>query len=115
MDENGPRAGKGLYLVRRMRLLEELDHLGVTLIKQASDIAIEDHRIAYNNYRGQQRHVDVDHVIVAQGATGDVSLADELTAAGFSVHTIGDCTGVSYIEGAIEAAAETAIARATEG
>ncbi len=108
--ESGPRAGKGLYLVRRMRLLDELQHLGVTLIKDTKNVAIEDHRIAYSNARGQERHVDLDHVIVAQGATGDESLADSLKAAGLKVHAIGDCTGVSYIEGAIEAAAEVAIA-----
>ena len=37
------------------------------------------------------------------------SLADELGDAGFTVHSIGDCTGVGYIEGAIEAAAEVAV------
>lgn len=103
-------AGKGLYLVRRLRLLDELDHLGVTIIRKAKDIAIEQDKVSYTNPRGQRRSIDTEQVIVAKGATGNSVLADKLTEAGFKVHAIGDCTGVSYIEGAIEAAAEVAVA-----
>jgi NADPH-dependent 2,4-dienoyl-CoA reductase/sulfur reductase-like enzyme len=107
--DSAPRAGTGLYLVRRLRLLEELRHLGVTLLNNAEDIAIGDHEVRYRNYRGQYRSLEVDHVIVAKGATGDASLAEELREAGFTCHTIGDCNGVGYIEGAIEAAAQLAV------
>lgn len=103
--DSAPQAGKGLYLVRRMRLLDELNHLGVTLITKADDINIGDKHVNYSNYRGQQRRIDVDHVIVAKGATGDTTLAEQLTESGFKIHTIGDCNGVSYIEGALESAA----------
>lgn len=106
--DNAPKAGKGLYLVRRMRLLEELEHLGVTLINGANDITIGNKAVAYMNARGQQRSVKAEQVIVAQGATGNSALADELSAAGFKTHTIGDCRGVTYIEGAMESAAELA-------
>jgi pyruvate/2-oxoglutarate dehydrogenase complex dihydrolipoamide dehydrogenase (E3) component len=106
--DSAARPGKGLYLVRRMRLLEELRHLGVTIITQAQDIAIGAAQVTYKNYRGQDRAIDTDHVIVAQGATGDTRLADTLQSAGFTAHSIGDCEGVSYIEGAMEAAAELA-------
>jgi NADPH-dependent 2,4-dienoyl-CoA reductase/sulfur reductase-like enzyme len=103
--DNTAKAGKGLYLVRRMRLLEELNHLNVTLIANANDIAIGEQLISYSNYRGQRRQFDTDHVIVAQGASGDTRLAEQLRANNFKTHTIGDCTGVTYIEGAIESAA----------
>ena len=109
LEESG-NAGKGLFLVRRMRLLAELPHLDVDLRVNATDIAIGDHRVTYRNARGQQRSVSADHVIVARGATGNTALAEELRGAGFTVHTIGDCNGVSYIEGAMEAAAEVAVA-----
>jgi NADPH-dependent 2,4-dienoyl-CoA reductase/sulfur reductase-like enzyme len=102
--------GKGLFLVRRMRLLDELGHLGVDLRRGATGIAIGEHRVTYTNSRGQQRSVAADHVIVATGATGDSSLAEQFAKSGFSVHSIGDCTGVGYIEGAMEAAAEVAVA-----
>ena len=108
--DSSPDAGKGLYLVRRLRLLEELDHLGVTIIRKAQDIAIEPGKVSYTNPLKQRRSVDTEQVIVAQGATGNSVLSDQLTEAGFKVHAIGDCTGVSYIEGAIEAAAEVAVA-----
>jgi 2,4-dienoyl-CoA reductase-like NADH-dependent reductase (Old Yellow Enzyme family)/thioredoxin reductase len=107
--EESSRAGKGLYLVRRLRLLEELAHLNVTLINKAQEISIGDNTVSYRNYRGQQRSIAADHVIVAKGASGDSSLAESLQAEGFTVHSIGDCTGVSYIEGAIEAAADLAV------
>jgi 2,4-dienoyl-CoA reductase-like NADH-dependent reductase (Old Yellow Enzyme family)/thioredoxin reductase len=103
-------AGKGLYLVRRMRLLEELKELGVTVIRRANDIAIEEGKVTYQNYRGQRRAIAADHVIVAQGAVGNVTLAEQLQAQGLQTHTIGDCNGVSYIEGAIEAAAQLVVA-----
>ena len=103
--DSAAQAGKGLYLVRRMRLLDELNHLGVTLIMKASDITIGEHKISYLNGRGQQRQIDADHVIVAQGAAADTELAEQLRDQGFKTHTIGDCNGVSYIEGALESAA----------
>jgi hypothetical protein len=40
------------------------------------------------------------------GAIGDVALADQLRAAGFTVETVGDCNGVGYIEGAVRGATE---------
>lgn len=103
------RPGAGLYLVRRLRLLDELAHLGVTLLSQASDITIGDRSVQYKNYRGQIRSVAADHVIVAKGATGDGRLAAQFKAAGMTTHSIGDCNGVAYIEGAIAQAAELAV------
>jgi len=100
--------GQGLYLVRRLRLMEELDLLGVVLIRKANDIAIENHKVSYTNSRGQVRSLKTDHVIVAKGASGDTSLAETFKEAGFTTHTIGDCDGISYIEGAMESAAELA-------
>ena len=103
-----PDVGRGLYVVRRMRLLAELKSLDVSLVREAREIAIEDRKVAYTNPRGQRRAIDADHVIVAQGARGDDSLAIQLRAAGLDVHTVGDCEGVGYIEGAMESAAELA-------
>lgn len=107
--DSAARPGKGLYLVRRLRLLAELRHLGVTLISRASHITIGDREISYLNDRSQQRSFQTDHVIVAQGATADTGLAERLRGAGFTTHTIGDCEGVAYIEGAMASAAELAV------
>ena len=45
-------------------------------------------------------------MIVAKGAEGDLALAEDLKAAGFKVHAIGDANGVGYIEGAMRGAAK---------
>lgn len=103
-----PRAGEGLYIVRRMRILHELREMGVSILLKASAIEIENKMVSYTNYRGQQRRVDCDHVIVAQGATADLSVLKRFEDAGYKCHSIGDSNGVSYIEGAIESAAELA-------
>ena len=91
-------------------MLAELRELGVNLLRRCSDVAIEDASVTYTNHRGQRRRVSCHHVVVARGATGDNSLAESLRDAGFTVHTVGDCNGVGYIEGALEAAAELAVA-----
>ena len=108
VDESA-EVGRGLYLVRRLRLLEQLRHLGVTLVRRAQNIHIDHHRVGYTNFRRQHRSIDADHVIVARGATAELSLAQQLREEGFTVHSIGDCNGVAYIEGAMESAAELAV------
>ena len=103
--EPAPRLGKGLTLVRRMRLIAELVEHGVVLHGGASAIAITAHAVRFADAAGTEHSVPADTVIVALGATGDLSLAERLSADGFAVHAIGDARGVSYIEGAIHGAA----------
>jgi 2,4-dienoyl-CoA reductase-like NADH-dependent reductase (Old Yellow Enzyme family)/NADPH-dependent 2,4-dienoyl-CoA reductase/sulfur reductase-like enzyme len=105
-----PRLGAGLTLVRRMRLIEELQEHGVSLHAGAAEITIGREQVCFTDRNGHAQAIDADHVIVAKGASGDLALADELRAAGFSVHTVGDCRGVGYIEGAMRSAAEAAAA-----
>lgn len=107
--DEAAKSGAGLYIVRRLRILSELEELGVVIINNAAEIAIEDQAISYRNHRGQQRRLDADQVIVAKGATSNLALAEEIRASGFSTHTIGDCNGVTYIEGAMASAAELAV------
>ncbi|QNO27919.1 FAD-dependent oxidoreductase [Sphingopyxis sp. OPL5] len=99
--EETSRVGKGLPLVRRFRVVDECRELGVAMVTNSGDFRIGDHVVTYRNDGGQDRSVRADTVIVAQGATGDQSLADSLEAAGFAVQLVGDCTGVGYIEGAM--------------
>lgn len=102
--EEAPRLGKGLTLVRRMRLLAELAEHGVGLHGGVSDIAIGSDSVSFTDMAGAQQTVPAGNVIVAKGAEGDLSLADALRAAGFAVEAIGDATGVGYIEGAMRGA-----------
>lgn len=104
--DEAPRLGKGLTLVRRMRLIAELAEHGLGLHAGATDIAIGKDAVTFTDAAGNARSVPADNVIVARGAEGDLSLANALTAAGFTVHSVGDANGVGYIEGAIRGAGE---------
>ena len=101
MLEDSSRVGRGLPLVRRFRVIDEYHELGVALLTNVADLSIGDHTVTYTNESAQQRTVGADTVIVAKGATGDDSVAGTLEGAGFTVHRVGDCTGVGYIEGAM--------------
>ncbi|RNJ63582.1 MAG: FAD-binding protein [Porphyrobacter sp. IPPAS B-1204] len=105
--EPAPRLGKGLLLVRRMRLIAELREHGVALHGGVNDLVIGESHVSFTDVGGEARMVPADNVIVAMGASGDNVLADSLRAAGFTVETVGDCNGVSYIEGAMRGAADT--------
>lgn len=105
-----PRFGGGLLLVRRMRLLEELREQGVALRAGVRDITIEATAVRFANAAGETQGIAADHVIVAKGARGDTTVADQMRAAGFDTHVFGDCGGVSYIEGAMRGAADAVAA-----
>ncbi len=100
------RLGAGLTIVRRMRLLAELKEHGVQLFPRSSDLRIEADSVRFVDQAGEQRSAPADHVIVAKGAKGDLRLAEELQAQGFTVHVVGDAKGVGYTEGAMRGAAE---------
>lgn len=104
--EEAPRLGKGLTLVRRMRILSELAEHGVELCGGAQSIAITSDAVTFTDQGGASRAVPADTVIVAKGAAGDLSLAESLRSAGFAVTAIGDANGVGYIEGAMREAFE---------
>lgn len=103
--EESSRIGKGIPLVRRFRAIDDCHDMGVALLTEASAFSIGDKTVTYRNSHGQERTLRADTVIVAMGATADESLADQMKAAGLTVHAIGDCTGVGYIEGAMRDAA----------
>ena len=106
MIEEAPRLGKGLTLVRRMRILAELAEHGVGLHGGATDVAIGKDSVSFTDAAGTRQSVPAQTVIVARGAEGDLSLARSLEAAGFAVHSVGDANGVGYIEGAMRGAFE---------
>ncbi|MFN3470405.1 MAG: FAD-dependent oxidoreductase [Novosphingobium sp.] len=112
--EEAPRMGKGLTLVRRMRLLAELAEHGVGLHAGARDIVIGKDSVCFADAAGERHTVPAGNVVVAKGASGDLALARALEEAGFAVHAIGDANGVGYIEGAIHGAATAVRALAGE-
>jgi hypothetical protein len=98
-----------------MRLLADLAEHGVGLHGGASAIEIGADEVRFTAADGTACTVPAASVIVAQGAAGDLGLADTLRAAGFTVHAVGDARGVGYIEGAMRDAADAvrAIAQAS--
>lgn len=100
------RMGRGLTIVRRMRVLDELAEHGVGLHAGVSDIAIGKDSVRFRDAAGKEDSFACDQVIVAKGATGNGVLAEQLRAAGLNVRVIGDAGGVGYIEGAIRGAAD---------
>ena len=50
---------------------------------------------------GASQSVIANQVIIAMGTVSNTEFADELKENNFNVSTIGDCTSVGYIEGAI--------------
>ncbi len=108
--DEAPRLGAGIYIVRRWRALSEARELGVSLLPGMKNIAIGNERVTFDDADGQHHVVEADNVIVAKGAVGNTTLADSLRDAEFKVHTVGDCNGVGYIEGAIAGAADVAVA-----
>ena len=104
--EEGPKFGKGLPLIRRMRLIAELREHDVGLRALARDIQIANDAVQFTDAEGRTCSLPADHVVVARGAHGDSTVADQLRAAGLRVREVGDGTGVGYIEGAIRSAAD---------
>lgn len=107
LEESGVFAPE-LQLVRRWRALYECDQLRVVRIANVSDFNIEPDCVRYRTETGQLRALPADHVVLAAGATGDLELAHRLESDGYTVHAVGDCAGLGYIEGAILAGNEAA-------
>jgi len=104
--DDQPRPGRGLQIVRRMRLVSELAGHGVGLHPGVSGITIKPDAVHFIDADGRPGRIPCDQVIVAKGARADTALADALRAAGWSVQVIGDAGGVGYLEGAMRGACD---------
>lgn len=102
--------GKGLPLVRRWRVLDGIREAGGVMLPGCSEITIDAGGLTFVHGEGKPGRIDADNVIIAKGASGDMRLADALAADGHTVHVVGDCRGVGYIEGAMRSAFEVAAA-----
>ncbi len=100
--EPGPDLGKELSIVRRARVLHQLREHGVTIVANAEIYAIECDRVRYS-IADEEKNAACTQVIIALGAQPDNSLAARLAELDFggTVHTLGDCREIGYIDGAI--------------
>ena len=101
--------GVELSIVRRWRVLHNLAHFGVTLIKDAEIITIDKQAVHYKVKDGSYS-VTSDTVVMATGIAADRTLADVLITAGHNVKVIGDSKQIGYIEGALDSGFRTGLA-----
>ncbi len=103
--DGAAKFGRGLQIVRRWRVLDDLRTAGVRFEPAVSGIEIDAHAVHAVRADGTAVHFAADHVILSLGAGADLRLADTLRAAGFDPQVVGDAAGVGYIEGAMRSAA----------
>jgi 2,4-dienoyl-CoA reductase-like NADH-dependent reductase (Old Yellow Enzyme family)/NADPH-dependent 2,4-dienoyl-CoA reductase/sulfur reductase-like enzyme len=108
--DEAPKLGAGLQIVRRWRVLHELDQLEVAKIPGARDIRIEEKAVRYLNPWNQVRTIAADNIIITTGTTTNLRFADALRSRNLTVFSAGDCNGVGYIDGAMHSAARAAAA-----
>jgi 2,4-dienoyl-CoA reductase (NADPH2) len=108
--EEGAVFGTQMAPPRRWRVLHELRERGVSLHPSVRIQKIDDAGVHVENADGEVQPLPADAVVLAIGTVANPALAESLTSAGREVHTLGDCDGVGYIEGALLDA--TRIARA---
>jgi 2,4-dienoyl-CoA reductase (NADPH2) len=95
-------------LVGRWRLIHELQERNVQLLPNAlvqriSDIAVT---VAVD---GEARDLPADVVLVASSINAQPQALDELRSCGLEFHSVGDCNGAGFIEGAMLDASTLAV------
>ncbi len=98
--EEGEKFAVELAIVRRWRVLHELQELGVVLINNTRLRAISGTSLQLVTAAGDVS-IDADTVILASGAQANRGLADRLREKAIETHVAGDCDGVGYIHGAM--------------
>ncbi|MEE3331840.1 MAG: FAD-dependent oxidoreductase [Myxococcota bacterium] len=94
---------------RRWRVLHELREHGVELVANATVKEITDAVVRFEvagagageDTPAEQREFAADTVIVATGLAGNPELVKSFEGLAAQTEVIGDCTGVSYLEGAM--------------
>jgi NADPH-dependent 2,4-dienoyl-CoA reductase/sulfur reductase-like enzyme len=108
--DDEPQFGRGLSPARRPVMLGQMPLDGIVLHEGVSEIRIGDKAVGFVTRAGEKTGALADTVIIAKGAEANTGLYDELSAAGFEAHMVGDCQGVGYIMGAVRNAADVAAA-----
>jgi 2,4-dienoyl-CoA reductase (NADPH2) len=98
--EPGPDLGAELAIVRRARVLYQLEAQGATVHKAVDRIDIGPDAVRFE-LAGAAQTLPCKQVIIALGAQPDDRLLRQLAGSGARLHQIGDCRRVGYIDGAI--------------
>jgi 2,4-dienoyl-CoA reductase (NADPH2) len=100
--------GPNLSIVRRSRVVHLLKEHGVDLLTNV-DIKEIDSQGVIVQHEDSEKVFPADQIIIALGANANLNLSEELNKINISVSSIGDCTSVGYIHGAIADARKAVI------
>jgi 2,4-dienoyl-CoA reductase (NADPH2) len=100
--------GPNLSIVRRSRVVHMLKEHKVDLLTNVTIKEIDGQEVIFNHEEAQ-KSLQADQVIIALGADTNSELSDELTNLNIPLTSIGDCTSVGYIHGAIADARKAVI------
>jgi len=100
--------GPNLSIVRRSRVVHMLKEHKVDLLTNVTIKEIDGQEVIFD-HEEVQKSLQADQVIIALGADANSELSDELNNLNIPLTSIGDCTSVGYIHGAIADAREAVI------
>lgn len=98
--EPGADLGAELAIVRRARVLHLLREHGAVIHRKVGSIEIGAASVSFE-LDSEAHTLPAKQVIIAMGAQPDDTLQTKLAASGVTVHQIGDCREIGYIDGAI--------------
>ena len=100
--------GPNLSIVRRSRVVHMLKEHGVDLLTNVMIKEICDQKVIFDHEK-TEKSLQADQVIIAIGANANLELADELNRLNIPLTSIGDCSSVGYIHGAVADARKAVI------
>ncbi len=106
--EPGPDLGAELSIVRRWKVLHNLESHGVIMEKNTQVHTIGKKSLTWSDAEGNSHELAADSVVLAVGAETNTCLSRSLEKHGIEVVNIGDGTEVAYIEGALRSGMKAA-------
>ena len=100
--------GPSLSIVRRSRVVHMLKEHGVELLTNVVIKEINDQEVMFD-HEEDKKSLQADQVIIALGTHTNLELSDDLARLNLPFTSIGDCTSVGYIHGAIADARKAVI------
>jgi len=100
--------GPNLSIVRRSRVVHLLRERGADLLTNVVITEIRDKEVIFH-HEETEKTLKADQVIIALGTNSNLSLSESLNGLDIPITSIGDCTSVGYIHGAIADARKAAI------
>ena len=100
--------GPNLSIIRRSRVVHQLKEHGVDLLTNVEIKEIDGQEVIVQ-HEESEKIFPADQIIIALGANTNLNLSNELNNMSIPVTSIGDCTSVGYIHGAIADAREATL------